>query len=92
MGGLDGLLVEEGNAQRVLLGVFGVFEMRYGEFGIMNCSIHPFVSQCIIQFRSVPRTGMDKGSLLADPSSQLEAFQRPGRVLAHIDTRIAESE
>lgn len=36
MGGLDCLLLEEGDAERVVVGCFGVFEMRDREFGVVN--------------------------------------------------------
>jgi hypothetical protein len=83
MRGLDGLLVEEGDAERVVFAVFGMFKVGDREFGVVNyvycqysCGSLRVRSLAIVVFRS-SLTGVNKGRLLAETSPELETFQGP---------------
>lgn len=83
-----GLLVEEGNAQREVIGCFGVFEVRDGEFSVVNY----VVNLCPAYHVHESLTGMNKRRLLSQSSPKFQTTQRPRTVLADIDIRISQFE
>lgn len=75
MGGLYRLLLEKGNAKGIVGCFFGMFEVRDGEIGILNCKES---ASSAVRMRSAQLTRMNEWSLLTLASPELETFQRTG--------------